>query len=115
MRMETVMIWKKLAKSNRVITLADAKHLLPSEWRAMVHLIARLNTHLRKEDRVYVHENVHMESIHVGGLLYKSLSNVGKMIEEYSCSVHIYDYCVYAGNKDIVVHLAKLDGTNFHK
>ena len=107
------MIWKKLAKSNRVIMLADATHLLPSEWRAMVHLIAKLNTHLPKEERVYVHEDSHMESIHIGGLLYKILLHVGKSIEEHDCAIHIYNYCVYAGNKNVVVHLTKLDGTNF--
>ena len=107
------MIWKKLSKSNRVIMLADATHLLPSEWRAMVYLIAKLNTHLSKEERVYVYEDSHMESIHIGGLLYKSLLNVGRLIEEHDCAIHICNYCVYAGNKNVVVHLTKLDGTNF--
>ena len=111
--METPMIWKKLAKSNRVILLADATHLLPSEWRAMLHIIIRLNTHLPKDERVYVNEEGHMESIHIGGLLYKSLTNIGRLINEHECAIHIYDYCVYAGNKDIMVHLTKLDGTNF--
>ena len=109
------MIWKKLSKSNRIISLADAKHLLPSEWRAMVHLIARLNAHLQREDRVYIQENADIDSIHMGRMLYKSLTNVSSMIEKHNCSIHIYDYCVYAGNKDIVVHLAKLDGTHFIK
>ena len=107
------MIWKRLAKSNRVILLADATHLLPSEWRATVHIITRLNTHLSKEERVYMNEEGHMESVHIGGLLYKSLANIERLLNIYDCAIHIYDYCVYAGSKDIVVHLTKLDGTNF--
>lgn len=108
-------VWKRLSRSNRVISLVNAKHLLPHEARAMMYVIARMNMIVNKSDRVFITDIDEMEVIDLGTHFYRSLQAVRDIAGKFGCSVHVSDYIVYAGKEDIVIHLAKLDNTNNEK
>lgn len=104
--------WKRLSRSSRVVQLVNASHLVKSDIRAMMFIVGRLNMLLKKNDRVYIPETTHDDSVSLGAAFYQCLQHMQNHAAEYDCAIHIHKYTVYAAKKDIVLHLASLDKTN---
>lgn len=104
-------VWKRLARSNRLVSLVNAKHLLPNEARAMSYIIARVNMMVPQKDRIFITDDTPMNTIDIGPKYYDSLRILREIALNHLCDVHIANFVVYAGNEEIMLHLAKLDNT----
>lgn len=100
-------MWKRIAESRMIVTMANAKHI-KNAWRRACYIIMRLQEMVMVTPRIYIHDNSSMDDIKMNVLLYTVIDMVNEIAQQHDCQVYHHDGIVYCGNRHIIDHIVKL-------
>ena len=100
-------MWCRVAKSNMIITMANAKHIMHT-WRRAMFIIMRLQEMIALHPRVYIPDTTPMDDTKMNILMYTVIDKTNDSVNPLGCTVHYHDGIVYCGSTAVMAHVVKL-------